>query len=312
MKKNNIIINIFSLLGLHMSTATSIRTLDKLEKPLDYKVQISKFVQESPKSAFTNLGLNPNKFVLELRDRIEAPWKINQGAASLCGPNAFMTCVAARHPNAYASYLIQLWKHGEAYLGGLKVTPSAKCLSASVVSSSGGKGEAIRAIDWMALASLRDSSNKFFNYDHFSDQMGGITLPESLAGWFKSTLFGSAVNKTSISSPRSIENLQSAQREFTANKSVCLFISTKVTKGSFKIQATPNHWVVLSQPIKLDGKPLHSYTLSQLEENIDKPIEVYVMTWGYPNGRYPLHGRHSQKTLSLKDFLNFYYGFVAA
>ena len=63
----------FSLLGLHMSTATSIRTLEKLEKPLDYKVQISKFVQESPKSAFTNLGLNPNKFVLELRDRIEAP-----------------------------------------------------------------------------------------------------------------------------------------------------------------------------------------------------------------------------------------------
>lgn len=223
-----------------------------------------------------------------------------------------MSCVALKHPDYYAQYMIHLWSFGEAYLGRLKVKPSRDCINASVRTADG-KENGINPIDWIALASLRDSYNWMFNYDHFTDKAGGVTFPETLTNWFRRTLFNSALNKTNLTHHKQIDNLLEAQRAYISNKSVCLFISAKVQKLSFKVNAVPNHWVVLSRPITIDGKAIHTYSQKDLLESLDKKIEVYVMTWGASQGRHPLHAANEVKRkISAKEFLNYYYGFVAA
>ncbi|MDR2093562.1 MAG: hypothetical protein LBP58_09675 [Azoarcus sp.] len=63
------------------------------------------------------------KFVRSVEDRRDAPTLINQGGSSLCGPAAFMYCIAREKPDDFAAYVLDLALTGEGRLGNLKVMP---------------------------------------------------------------------------------------------------------------------------------------------------------------------------------------------
>lgn len=136
-----------------------------------------------------------SSFLRELDDRAANPFAIRQGSAPLCGPAAFLYCVAKSYPEVYQRYVLELAIHGHARLGKLNVSPSQTCRDATPAASS------ISPVDWVALASLRDSTNAAFRMNGPESSIAGITLPNSMRGWFeKSGLFSQVEDHTSLMS----------------------------------------------------------------------------------------------------------------
>jgi len=275
------------------------------QKPQHYTLQFNQFLAKKPSCKFNN-SLSHSDFIEAVKDRIKQPHIINQEQVNLCGPNAFFYCIASKYPNHYTKYMLDLWTLGQAYLGKLHVKPSQACLNTKMNSRK------IAPVDWIALASLCDSSNSFFNFDDLDDAIGGITFPGDMADWFRKTLFSSVENNTNISHRANFDNLKKAQRFYSANKSVCFLISAKMMTLPIKLNAVPNHWVVLTSNILVDGKSINHIQSSDLDSYLNKKISLHAATWGRKNGKVPLHTFNRKEHLTLADFMTYYYGFVAA
>ena len=181
------------------------------------------------------------KFVADLESRCNNPTYIAQGDSSLCGPAAFLYCVAREKPDDFANYVLDLALTGKGHLGGLEVAPGEECrnLDSLTVGT-----RTTAPVDWVALASLRDSGNSFVSMKSVDSDLGGITFPSTLAGWFEKTGWFSDVrneaSKTGLYDP--LYHLLSINA--LPLSYICLFINAKIMKNEW-MGPIPNHWVVL-------------------------------------------------------------------
>ncbi|MET1077905.1 MAG: hypothetical protein ABWY06_07780 [Pseudomonas sp.] len=257
-------------------------------------------------------GIPRADLVVEIQRRMANPTIIAQGNAPLCGPAAFMFNVAKTQPYAYARYVLDLLSKGEAMLGNLSVKPSAACREAAI-------GAKITVIDWVALASLRDSSNSVLAMNGPGSAAAGITMAGAMVEWFDKTgLYASAGSQINYVFGSSAENLIDASRYYEMGNMVCLLIRAailgevsgevpmnKIGRGTPKtIVGTPDHWVVLQTPINIGGRcwSPSAYSSDAFEES---KLEFSCYSWG---GVYKGNGRISN--ISVERFLPYFYGFV--
>ena len=240
-----------------------------------------------------------------IEDRINRPWRISQSGASLCGPAAFMYCLAKDAPALYVQYMRDLFVTGKAKINNLEVEPSNACKNGQLVAGSDNSERRIDAVDWIALASLRDSENRLFRHRSVASDTSGITLPGRLASWFSAAGYSQVQEKTQLTASPGPEHLLEAARDFQHTKNVCLVIAAKVVRGPFTLKAIPNHWVVLSevQPISIPHHPDPTQMQQSLKEQVPS-FKAY--SWG--EEKMDLNGSR----LSLTEFSNFYFGYVAA
>lgn len=232
---------------------------------------LTKFKRNKPSSKSAFKGINTSsrhQIALDISTRINNPYRIQQRDTSLCGAVVFLQCIAKKHPEIYAQYIIGLFEKGEASIGNLQVKPSNACKSLfenTIPRSS------IVNVDWIGLASLRDSTNTFLNYSHPSDQLAGITTPGDLAGWFKKTkLFSSVENETNLLFDKNAKNLLQANLRYSTDYHVCLFVGSKVlvtaNNTQLKKGRTPaDHWVILNSKMLLDNMPANLDITSQVD-----------------------------------------------
>jgi hypothetical protein len=221
-----------------------------------------------------------------LKARIVDPSKQDQSAASLCGPAAFLYCVLEEHPEVYTQYVIDLYKTGEGRLGKLRVKPSAGCRAYQP------PRDKIHPVDWIAMASLRDSENTLLDYSSADDTAAGITMPHSLAAWFNKLGWGGVRNNTNVFFVKGRDEVNQCARNFDADQRVCLFISMQML-DSFKFahhSVTPDHWVVLVKRMIVQ-KDMISFGVYSWGSLLDIPR----------TGAYPLGG-----------FYRNFYGYVSA
>lgn len=243
------------------------------------------FAQRKGRGAFR--ALSRDQVARGAIERVYDPNRIEQKASSLCGPAAMVRAVASNDPVAYADYIIALFELGHGKLRRLEVEPDEDLRAYD-------PGMQIDHADWIALASLRDSENWFFDYDEVDDPIAGITFPSSLADWFRRAGFTSVYNETNLIIDKDLANLRAANELYKRNYYVCLFINMnmltekRMQSGSF----SADHWVVLSSRVQFPGNQ----------------IKLTVFTWGEGFYDVPLLG-HS---LTVDAFLDNYYGFVAA
>lgn len=283
------------------SAATATRVINK--DLAGAKALIAQFSQtinnQSFESGFNAIGRNHHPQILhDLRQRIASPWLIDQHTSSLCGPAALFYCLAKDAPQLYVQCMIDLFCTGSAIVHNLRLTPSSDCRNARVPTR-------MSPVDWVMLASLRDSSNSFFNYDSASDQLAGITLPGHLKRWFEQVGYSSVQERSNLYFDGGTDNLIEAQNAFNANKNVCLFISAKALSLPFSVSVIPNHWVVMSRPF-LVGSPPSSIYGQKLDDIEDKTFSLPVFTWG--REKYDLN----EKRLTVGEFGDYYFGFVSA
>jgi hypothetical protein len=233
--------------------------------------------------------LIPRQVVADgLRDRVILPALINQGGTQMCGPAAFLYCVARSYPEAYVNYIIDLYDSASAKLWGFSIDASR-----SVRDSSVPLGPGIDPVDWIGLASLRESENLVHTYDGLSDGAAGATLPATLASWFKKATYSSVHNVTNLVGNKAQADIEAAGHFQLQGYDVCLFISSKMLRGldAFFGATVPSHWVVLASPIKI------------VQANID----LTVYSWGSDGYRVPQRGQ-----LPVESFVGNFWGYVAA
>lgn len=274
--------------------------------PKDVEKMIQEFEGRNGDVAFAKF--KRTTVASELRKRLLNPKEINQGQSSLCGPAVFVYCLARRKPNVYAQYVIDLYEKGEATIGRLNVKPGRDCKNYQPPAES-----KMDAVDWIALAGLRDSENRVLDYDAYTDQLSGITLPGDVAKWFAFGDFKAIRNVTNKVFDKDLHTLLKAHQAFSTGACVCLFVGANILQGFPKGKSPADHWVVLASAIRIDGKaadPLlaQGRKVNQDEALMSKTIEFTMFTWA--DDSYCVN--HFKPTLTVGEFLDYFYGYVAA
>jgi hypothetical protein len=212
--------------------------------------------------------------VAGLQARLAAPWTIHQADASLCGPASLMYSLASLKSALYAQYVVELYQLGQVRLGHLSVVPGPGCKKYKPVIAMG----RIHPVDWVALASLRDSENEgLFAYDEASDQIGGITLPGKLVDWFKASGFRADANYTNFVVNKDVGCIRGAANRFSQRHTVCLFIDANlILAPTDPFPHIANHWAVMAAPVSIKGKHVTTslYSWGKIQK-VNLPIDAF-------------------------------------
>jgi hypothetical protein len=147
------------------------------------------------------------------------------------------------------------------------------------------------------LASLRDHENTILDYDSSGGTLSGLSMPSALENWFEQSGYRSIKDESNLFFCKDRENIEKASELVGNGYRVCLLIHSNMLYTSRQAQTStfPNHWVVLK-------KPVHGAAVTISRGN----ITFRVHSWGRVMN-VPETG-----TLSVTDFTDNYYGYVAA
>ena len=198
------------------------------------------FAKKPPGGAFPNI--DRAEVVDGLRERT-APGGakcISQLGSSLCGPAAVMFCVATRNPEMYAKYVMDLYDKGEAQFGTLPVKPGDACRNYDP--------KRIAPVDWIALASLRDSENRYMTYASVDNEAAAISVPTNIVAWLRAAGYSTHANTQlfggMVQYDYEIAQAGSARRQ---GRDVCLFINANMLDSMGSLSTIPDHWIVLTK-----------------------------------------------------------------
>lgn len=107
----------------------------------------------------------------------------DQKSTNLCGPAAFFYCVLNSDKGVYKKIVKFLWEKGEVSHNRLLIKP--KVDGARLVTNYyDEKGNSnISPVDWITMASLRDSQNGVSEYNSATGSTSAITTPDELKNW---------------------------------------------------------------------------------------------------------------------------------
>lgn len=216
----------------------------------------------------------------------------NQGPASLCGPATFFYILLKDRPDIYEAAAWTLWKHGKVKIGELKIKTSEGCRNVPHLHT---ERNIISELDWLTLASLRDSTNKLTSYDEVEDEASGITLPSAIDEWLTQVGYTKSKDNISLFS-KGIDALVELNEEYINDSHIIMFISAKVIENS-NGNSLKNHWICLAGKITENG-----YKISN-KSNLDNIENFYIFTWGTL--------RKFAEPFSIKNFFNVFYGGMA-
>lgn len=164
----------------------------------------------------------------------------DQDRTSLCGPAAFFYALLMDRPDVYARSVTELWEKGETTIGRLHIKPSHGCRNPTNFSKSA-PGDRIPPIDWITLASLRDSENALLDYDSPDDQTAGITLPGALESWFIKAGASRVFDNVQLGSLSLVQLIELLSFAGPAHHIVSLVNAAMVQGGA---GVGKNHWIV--------------------------------------------------------------------
>jgi hypothetical protein len=260
-----------------------------MSSPIDReqaKAEIDKFAAKPNQGVFTKI--KREDVVKGFKERVDDPTKINQGNAGLCPSAGVVYSLARDKPKDYVNLVINLFETGKATVGKWDLKPCTDLKNYEL-----GKTDNVPAVDWIPLASIRDSANWLIDYQQTSDS-GGAWGGE-VADWLKKIGYTEVIETWNYFFTKDEPNLKEALKYFNKDYNVLLLIHADILYDKTGMTFKPNHWVVLYSTINFP-----------VDQNNNKNIDLTVFTWGQKR-RIPT----ANTTLKLKDFLDSYYGFVA-
>ena len=141
------------------------------------------------------------------------------------------------------------------------------------------------------------------------NDFASITKPESVASWFRRIGCSDVTMETQLLNTQGMDNLVRAQNKVALGHSVCLLIQSNIL-GSYLYHQPlrpptfhPDHWIVLTSKIQLDGVPLFA--------NLSRNPKVSTSLKGLTFQVYSWGKKHSWK-IEPEVFLKYYHGFISA
>ncbi len=195
-------------------------------------------------------------------------------------------------PDLYARSILELWEKGETSIGSLHIKPSRGCRNPKNFSNAA-PGDRIPPIDWISLASLRDSENGLLNYDSPDDQTAGITFPGALESWFTragASLVHDNIQLRSVSLDRLLDLLHF----IGPSHHVVSLVNASMVEGG--VGVGKNHWIAWEGTPKTSNGVVTSTT--SFEEKI---VASKFFSWG-------MVGHLATRSYTLRQLLNDIYG----
>jgi hypothetical protein len=126
-------------------------------------------------------GIDKAGLIADLRATLADPiTQVNQNQAQFCGPTAIVLELVERSPRRYVRLCRQLFETGS-FTGRTKTVTASEGLRAATV------GQGMSPVDWMLIATMRESENAIFPVDPDAGEvMGGaqgFTTPWEMDGW---------------------------------------------------------------------------------------------------------------------------------
>jgi hypothetical protein len=164
--------------------------------------------------------------------RIAKPGLLQQGGASLCGPAAFLFSLLRDRPGQYARFAIDLYEKGAATMDNRSIEPS------SAVRQYSPPSRKIDPVDWLTMASLRDSDNWWFNYDTADRTFSGATTPMEMVWWFTRARYSDVREDANfVRHQRDTGNMDEASRLVTAGYRVVLLIDAQMIETQHQAES---------------------------------------------------------------------------
>jgi hypothetical protein len=206
--------------------------------------------------------IDPADIVAGLRERVQDPAKQDQGAADLCCPAAFFYCVLNYKPELYVQYVIDLFTTGRACIGSLGVKPGAGCRVYQPPK------DKIAAVDWVALASLRDSDNMIMDLSSVSDRVAARSREGEVGKWFRIG-YREVRDDANNYFCKGRKEIEAFDRDMRMNRDVCLFVNDNMPyEGKDRLKSTFwNHCVVVDDvpDFKRDQISLSVYSRGEVQ-----------------------------------------------
>lgn len=210
-----------------------------------------------------------------------------QGCSSLCGPAAFLYCLLKDRPDLYSAFIWSLWQTGQAQLGNLLVKPGKRVKQPENFVLANGQTN-LPAIDWIAMASLRDSGNRFLSYSSPSRRVAGITSWWRLASWFDAVGAKKVYSAISLI-PNKLKAIQALSEHVSeANHVIALTDASMLTGKKARIF---NHWIVWEGSPCISHEPQDGLRHNILNKNmlnnptlknsmLDENVQLKLFSWG--------------------------------
>ncbi|MCC8378363.1 hypothetical protein [Xenorhabdus sp. PB30.3] len=215
-----------------------------------------------------------NKVESQIQDRLSKRTYPDQNGASLCGPAAFFYCLQMDRPDIYEQAARELWEHGRTKIGQLEIKPGDGCRHPKGAFYNQ-YGERISGLDWLTLASLRDSENTIMNYDEISDQVAGITMWEKLTEWFEKAGYEKVFDNISVFSHSNVNDIINLNQYIKKGYRVVSLISAGMLDSITGDTSMKNHWVVWEGEVSSKGIPINSNDI-----NNDNMVNLNMFSWG--------------------------------
>lgn len=228
--------------------------------------------------------LDKQQIIDDLQLRLENPFKIEQGEQPFCGPAAVVFELIRKQPLRYIDICQSLYEQGS-FDGFTKPIVAAGRLRRSY-----GKLR-MAQVDWMLLATLRDSANLLVPVHPKAPaiirNIAGITKPWEITGWVRELLGypEPIIQQTCLSGE--FQALQSANDIINTGGVAFGLINSQGLLGNNSFLASrlhrlyPNHWVTILGNVS-HGLPSASAIESPTRASRRKQsrVEFDIYSWG--------------------------------
>lgn len=213
-----------------------------------------------------------------LQARLNNPFPA-QDSTSLCGPAAYFFCLINLSPSSYKKVVKQLWESGKADIGNLSIKPSNDgCRRVRNFYNEKTGGPKIPPIDWITLASLRESENTTYRLNDPDNEVAGITTWNELFGWFEQSNF-KGLKKYPFQNYTFSSNVIAEINNYAGQDYyVVSLISASLLSGggSSGTNLFPDHWIVWMDKLK-DNK---GNSITALTEPYNTKVKLKFFSWG--------------------------------
>ena len=214
------------------------------------------------------------KIESQLASRINYSSYPNQGWTSLCGPASFFYCLQMDRPDVYKQAVNELWLHGKTKIGILDISPGDGCRHPKGAFYDDYGREAVSGLDWITLASLRDSENSIMSYDEVADQVAGITMWGKLTEWFEKAGYEKIFDNISLSHAN-VNDIISLNNYISSGHKVVSLISAGMLSDFPGDSSSKNHCIVWDSQVRYnDGR-----SISVKTSVLDK-VDLTLFSWG--------------------------------
>ncbi|MEB7598489.1 hypothetical protein [Raoultella terrigena] len=235
------------------------------------------------------------KIESQLTSRIKHSNYPNQGGTSLCGPASFFYCLLMDRPDVYKQAVNELWLHGKTKIGTLEISPGNGCRHPKGSFYDDYGREAISGLDWITLASLRDSENSIMSYDEVGEQVAGITMWGKLTQWFEKAGYEKIFDNISLSHSN-LKDIINMNNYIGKGYKVVSLISAGMLSDFPGDSSSKNHWMVWTEQVKCGNGVVISERTSS-----EDVVDLNLFSWGTV-------GSQLKNNISLGSFMKHTFG----